>query len=57
LLTSLAWLASVLWLAWLCGEPGEWDPRSLLDPRDRPEQGDCGGDREDERGESGPECW
>ena len=21
--------------------PGEWDPRSLLDPRDRPEQGDC----------------
>ena len=22
--------------------PGEWDPRSLLDPRDRPEQGDCG---------------
>jgi len=57
LLTSLAWLASVLWLAWLCGEPGEWDPRSLLDPRDRPEQGDWGGDREDERGESGPECW
>ena len=22
--------------------PGEWDPRSLRDPRDRPEQGDCG---------------
>ena len=22
--------------------PGEWDPRSLLDPRDRPEHGDCG---------------
>ena len=22
--------------------PGEWDPRSLRDPRDRPEHGDCG---------------